>query len=204
MGLLGERGLKEEGRGRWRGGPIPWVWWWGRKALAVPTGIKGSKARLKHSPLLCSALLSSPPLTSASYLIGHPLTVICNSNENQTPALPTISTLCRSLPQQHGPKEKKGGREKSKWCESEWWRDPYQKRGYYVTGGLVDWTVRWPGKGRKNVLFHSGFNNGGLLTKWKDHSMMLAVALLRRPNQPCGRSNIQASVIPLYIWDMSE
>lgn len=60
---------------------------------------------------------------SPSYLIRHPLTPICNSNENKTPALPTFTPLCKSL--HHNNKEKtEKGEVKKVWDRG----SPYQKK----------------------------------------------------------------------------
>lgn len=97
---------------------------WGKKSgpqavvgsqMSLGCNPQGSKAvqrdpntssTLLSSCLLFSALLSTIVLTSPSYLIGHPLTPICNSNENQTPALPTFTPFCRLLPRQQGEKDR--------------------------------------------------------------------------------------------------
>lgn len=123
--------------------------------LLEPTGIKGRTVRPKHCPLLCpSPLLTPIVFASLSYLIRHPLTSICNSNENQTPTLPISTPLCLSLPQQPGDRRKAAERKASgirRLRES-----PHQKRDIML---LEDWIVRWPSevrlKKKKRALFHS-------------------------------------------------
>lgn len=86
---------------------------------------------------------------SPSYLIRHPLTPICNSNENKTPALPTFTPLCKSL--HHNNKEKtEKGEVKKVWDRG----SPYQKKILcYCWPARLDCQMAKHGK-KKKGLFH--------------------------------------------------
>lgn len=113
--------------------------------LLEPTGIKGRTVRPKHCPLLCpSPLLTPIVFASLSYLIRHPLTSICNSNENQTPTLP-ISTPSLPFPATTTRRQRRKAAEIKASGIRRLRESPHQKRDIML---LEDEIVRWPSEVR--------------------------------------------------------
>lgn len=120
-----------------------------------------SQTQTLSSLLLCPIVLSTP-----SYLIGHPLTPICNSNENQTPALPTFTPLCKipaTTTRRNRPRRKEAMK-----------KAPIRSRILcYCWPGRSD-CQNWSGK---MVPFIESSHDRGLLTRQKNDDIMLTVGL---------------------------
>lgn len=117
------------------------------------------------SPPVASFLVSSNPivLASPSYLIGHPLSPICDSNENRTPALPTFAPLRKSLPQQQGEKDGEEKRRREKGSEvKESGREPLSEEGVlcYCWPGRLDCQMAGRGKKKWSLSFGGCYDRG--------------------------------------------